>query len=332
MRKPGFGNLRRKTLRFALAATCALTSGAAIAQTTTPWPSRPVRIVVNFPAGGPLDILARLVAGSLSSRLGQAFAVENITGAAGEIGASTVARAQPDGHTVLISIDAPFTIARAMRPQGGARIDDFSWVALMGTSGLTVAAHPSAGVRTLAELIERGRGRAMNFSTAGPGSPGHLAAAVLAEAAGVQATPVHYRGNSPAVLAVVSGEVDAAIISTPGLLPHIRSGKVQALAVASSQRSALLPETPTVAEAGYPALAQESLYLVALPARAPEGIVRALAGAIAEVLSDAGARERLVALDLTPGTQDGVAARVHLSQTLERYTRIVKATGMKADP
>lgn len=296
------------------------------------WPSRPIRVVVNFPAGGPLDILARQVAGQLSNRLGQPLAVENVTGAAGEIGASAVARAQPDGYTLLMSIDAPFTIARAMRPQGGARIDDFSWIAMLGTSGLTVAAHPSVGVKTLAELIARGRARPLNFSTAGPGSPGHLAAAVLADAAGVQATPIHYRGNAPAVTALVAGEVDAAIISTPGLLPHIRGGKLQALATAANQRSPLLPDLPTVAELGYPALAQESLYLVAAPARTPDAILRTLATALTEALSEPALKERMVSLDLTPNLQDGREAQAQLGQTLERYTRIVKATGMKAEP
>lgn len=329
--KPRTPPYRRRTLA-GLAAASAATLLAPIASAqSTAWPSRPVRMVVNFPAGGPLDILARQVAGHLSNRLGQPFAVENVTGAAGEIGAATVARAQPDGHTVLMSIDAPFTIARAMRPQAGVKLEDMTWVAMLGTSGLTVAAHPSAGVRTLAELIARGRSRPLNFSTAGPGSPGHLAAAVLADAAAVQATPVHYRGNAPAVTALVAGEVDAAIISTPGLLPHIRAGKLNALATAASQRSPLLPDLPTVAELGYPALAQESLYLVALPARAPDVLVRALANALSDAIADPALRERMVSLDLTPGMQDGRAAQSLLAQTLERYTRVVKATGMKAE-
>ena len=321
----------RSRLRTALAGLALLITGPVLAQSAPGWPTRPVRIVVNFPAGGPLDILARQLAGHLANRFSQPFAVENITGAAGEIGANAVARAQPDGHTMLMSIDAPFTIARAMRPQGGARVDDFDWVSLMGTSGLTVAVHPSLGVRSLNELVERGRQRALNFSTAGPGSPGHLAAAVLSEAAGVKATPVHYRGNAPAVLALVAGEVDAAIISTPGLLPHIRSGKLQALAAAASTRSALLPDTPTVAEAGYPALAQESLYVAAVPARSPESVIRALSRAIAEALTDGGIRDRLIALDLSPTPAEGREAKTRIEQTLERYTRTVQATGMKAD-
>jgi len=327
-------NLRRPARRRAIAGIAAAYSAvwapAALAQSPA-WPSRPVRVVVNFPAGGPLDILARTVAGQLSTRLGQPFAVENVTGAAGEIGAAAVARAQPDGYTVLMSIDAPFTIARAMRPQISVGIDDFNWIAMLGTSGLTVAAHPSAGAKTLAELIARGRVRPLNFSTAGPGSPGHLAAAVLSDAAGVQATPIHYRGNAPAVTALVAGEVDAAIISTPGLLPHIRAGKLQALATAASRRSPLLPDLPTVAELGYPALAQESLYVVALPVRSPEAVSSRLTAALAETLADPALRERMTSLDLTPDLQDGRSAQSQLRQTLERYTRVVKATGIKME-
>ncbi len=299
---------------------------------SAPWPSRPVRVVVNFPAGGPLDALARQVSGSLSGRLGQPFAVENVTGAAGEIGASAVARAQPDGHTILMSIDAPFTIARAMRPQAGARIDDFTWVSLMGTSGLVFAVHPSVGVRSLAELIALGRTRSLNFSTAGPGSPGHLAAAVLGEVTGVQANPIHYRGNAPAVLAVVSGEVNAGILSTPGMLPHIRSGKLTGLAIAAERRSPLLPDLPTVGEAGHAALAQESLYVVGLPSRAPESLVRALSVAIGEALADPAARERFVALDMSVSdAAESSRAEARLRELLDRYTKVVKATGLKAE-
>jgi tripartite-type tricarboxylate transporter receptor subunit TctC len=330
MKPPSPVSTRRRALAGLAASSAALLSLPALSQTQT-WPTRPVRMVVNFPAGGPLDILARQVAGLLTNLLGQPFAVENVTGAAGEIGAASVARAQPDGYTVLMSIDAPFTIARAMRPQAGVRIEDLIWVAMLGTSGLTVAAHPSTGVRTLAELIARGRSRPLNFSTAGPGSPGHLAAAVLADAASVQATPVHYRGNAPAVTALVAGEVDAAIISTPGLIPHIRAGKLQPLATAASRRSPLLPDLPTVGELGYPALAQESLYLVALPARTPASVAAALSAALASAMADPALRERMTSLDLTPGLEDGARAQALLGQTLERYTRVVKATGLKAD-
>ena len=330
MKPPSPFSTRRRALAGLAASSAALLSLPALSQTQT-WPTRPVRMVVNFPAGGPLDILARQVAGLLTNLLGQPFAVENVTGAAGEIGAASVARAQPDGYTVLMSIDAPFTIARAMRPQTGVRIEDLIWVAMLGTSGLTVAAHPSAGVRTLAELIARGRSRPLNFSTAGPGSPGHLAAAVLADAASVQATPVHYRGNAPAVTALVAGEVDAAIISTPGLIPHIRAGKLQPMATAASRRSPLLPDLPTVGELGYPALAQESLYLVALPARTPASVAATLSTALASAMADPALRERMTSLDLTPGLEDGARAQALLGQTLERYTRVVKATGLKAD-
>lgn len=132
---------RRQALAGLAAASAVILPLPTRAQPQT-WPTRPVRMVVNFPAGGPLDILARQVAGFLTNRLGQPFAVENVTGAAGEIGAANAARAQPDGYTLLMSIDAPFTIARAMRPQVGVRFEDLTWVAMLGTSGLTVAAHP----------------------------------------------------------------------------------------------------------------------------------------------------------------------------------------------
>lgn len=320
--------LRRTLMAAAAAAGLAISSTSLLAQ---PWPTRPVKLVVNFPAGGPLDILARQAASQLTTRLGQPFAVENIAGAAGEIGASAVSRAQPDGYTILFSIDAPFTIARAMRPLGGPRTEDLQWVALIGTSGLTVAVHPSVGIKSLAELVAMGRSRELNFSTAGPGSPGHLAAMILADAAAVKATAVHYRGNAPAVMALVSGEVHAGILSSPGVLPHIKSGKLIGLAIAANARSELLPDLPTVGEAGFAALAQESLYVVALPAKTPAPIVGALAEAIRAVVADTDTRQRLSVIDLTVNFQDGSFAEKSLQQTLERYARVVKATGMQAD-
>jgi tripartite-type tricarboxylate transporter receptor subunit TctC len=320
---------KRLGLVLGLVALVGAVSGPAAAQ---PWPIRPVRIVVNFPAGGPLDMLSRSMANSLTGKLGQAFAVENITGAAGDIGAAAVLRAPADGYTVLMSIDAPFTIARAMRPQAGSRIEDFTWVGLMGTSGLTVAVHPSVGVKTLSELIALGRTRELNFSTAGPGSPGHLAAMILAEAAGVKANAVHYRGNAPAVTAVVSGEVNVGILSSPGMLPHIQSGRLQGLAIAANSRSGLLPELPTVGEAGFASLAQESLFVVALPAKTPSATVSALADSLRVSLADPEIRKKLGALDISVNFQDGAQTEQALRQALERYSRVVKATGMKADP
>lgn len=304
---------------------------APILQARPAWPMRTVRLVNNFPAGGPSDALARSVAHALQESLGQSFIVENKPGAAGNIGAIDVANAAADGHTLLFGIDTTFTINPHLYASQGFKLSDLQPVIVMASSGMLIGVHPSTGLKTLPQLVDASRTRAFNFSSAGSGSPGHLAVEMFKEATKNRLVHIPYRGNAPAVTAVLSGEVDGGALATPGMLPHVKAGKIQALAVTSRQRSALAPDVPTVGELGFAALEQEVLYLVMAPAATPDALVQTIGKAIAEALQRPDVQSRLASLDLFYVGLTGAAATQRLAELRERYGAIVSATGMKVE-
>lgn len=318
---------RRALLGLALAA--AFIAPAAHAQAT--WPTQTVRFVNNFPAGGPSDILARSVSQVLQESLKQSFVVDNKPGAAGNIGAADVAKAAGDGNTLLFGIDTVFTINPHVYPNQGFKPADFKPVIVMASSGLLIGVNPATGLKTLPQLVEQSKAKAFNFSSAGSGSPGHLAVEVFTEATKNKLNHVPYRGNTPAVTAVLSGEVDGGTLATPGMLPHVKAGKITALAVTSRQRSALAPEVPTVGELGLKSLEQEVLYVVMAPASTPDALVQTMAKAIADALQRPDVKTRMTGLDLFYEGLTGATAAKRLTDLNARYGQLVKATGMKVE-
>jgi tripartite-type tricarboxylate transporter receptor subunit TctC len=320
---------RRHTVA-ALACAALLPFAASHAQAPA-WPAKPVTFVNNFPPGGPSDLLARSVAAVLQAGLKQPFVVENKAGASGNIGAAQVAKATPDGHTVLVGIDTTFTINPHLYPTMPFKPGDLKPVVIMASSGLLLGVNPGTGIKSFGDLLSQGRSKGLNFSSAGNGSPGHLAAATLGNSTPVKALHVPYRGNTPAVTAILSGEVDGGILATPGMLPHVQSGRITALTVTSARRSQLAPQLPTVAELGFKALESEVLYLVMVPAATPDAVVQALATGITDALQRPDVKERMKGLDLFFEGQSGAAAAQRLADLHTRYGQIVRATGMKAD-
>lgn len=317
----------KKLLAAALAAAACL---PAFAQAPA-WPDKPVRFVNNFPAGGPSDLIARSLADVLAKQFHQPFVVENKAGASGNIGADVVAKAPADGYTVLFGIDSTFDANPHIYPHMPFQPADLRPVMIIASSGLLVGVHPSTGFKTLADLVAAAKTKHLTFSSAGNGSPGHLAVSVFNEATGAKITHVPYKGNTPAVLAVLSGEVTGGTLATPGMLPHVQAGKITALAVTSHTRSTLAPEIPTVAEAGLPQLEQEVLYLAMVPAATPEPVVQTLQKAMADALARADVRERLRKLDLHYEGITGAAAAKRLADLSQRYGKIIRATGMKVE-
>ena len=311
------------------AAALALAFAPAGAQDS--YPAKPVRFINNFPPGGPSDILARSVADWLQGRLKQAFVVENKPGASGNIGADLVAKSPADGYTVLFGIDTTFTVNPHIYKGMPFKPTDLKPVMVMASSGMLVGVHPSTGFKTLPELVAAGKARGVNFSSAGSGSPGHLAAEVFTEATGMKINHIPYKGNTPAVTAVLAGEVDGGVLATPGMLPHVKAGKIAALAVTSRQRSKLAPEVPTVAEAGLKGLEQEVVYVAMVPAATPEAVVQTLQRGFAEALTRPDVQARLTNLDLHYEGLTGAAASKRLAELSERYSRVIRATGMKVE-
>lgn len=302
-----------------------------LAQSATAAVDGPVKFVVNFPPGGAIDIIARELSAKLATLTTRTFIVENVAGAAGLIGAGSVARAEPDGRTLLLSLDTPFTVSALLSPKVQVSLDLFQLIAVLGVSGTTVAVNPALGVRTFAELVERGRRKDLTFATGGNGSPGHFGALLLASTTGMKIIPVHYKGSAPAVTAVIAGEVDAGIVSTTGLLPQIRAGKALGLATTGVNRSPLLPELPTVAELGHPGFTSEFMFVVLAPARTPEREVIALRELIVKAISQRDVADRLRALDIAPMMLTGKEALARLVAARERNAKIVRENNLKAE-
>ncbi|HEY2254103.1 MAG TPA: tripartite tricarboxylate transporter substrate binding protein [Variovorax sp.] len=304
---------------------------AGFAQAEPAYPDMPVRFITNFPPGGPLDILGRSLAAALQQQLKQPFVVENRPGAGGNIGAELVAKSPADGYTVLLTIDTTFTINPHVYASMPFTAGDLKPLMIFSSSGLTFAIGTALGAKTLPEFVTQARAEPVTFSSAGNGSPGHIAAEIFASATGAKITHVPYKGNAPAVLALVSNEVQAGILATPGLLPQVQAAKVRALAVTGRQRSPLLPQVPTVGELGLKDLEFEVLYMAMVPAATPEPVVQTLRSALQSALARPELQSRLAALDMVPLGEVGAVAADHLEASRVRYGKIVKATGMKVD-
>jgi tripartite-type tricarboxylate transporter receptor subunit TctC len=325
----------RRRLNLAFAAVAALAAVTGMPAHGQAWPSRQVTLVNNFPPGGPSDILARGVAAVLQEQFKQPFVVDNKAGAGGNLGAGLVAKAPADGHTLLVGIDSAFTVNPHLYPSMPFKPGELKPVVIMASSGLLIGMSQASGIRNMGDLLSQGRKRTLNFSNGGNGSPGHLASAVLSSTTPVKIAAVPYKGNSPAVTAVLSGEVDGGILATPGMLPHIgagsAAGKIVPLAVTSARHSQLAPQLPTVAELGLKALESEVLYLVMAPAATPDAVLQPLARAITDALQRPELQARMKGLDLFHEGQTGAAAARRLADLNARYGELVRSTGMKAE-
>jgi tripartite-type tricarboxylate transporter receptor subunit TctC len=308
--------------------TAALVSAPGWAQS---YPSKPIRFVNNFPPGGPSDFLARTVGEAITTSFKQTVVTENKAGAGGNIGADVVAKSPADGYTVLFGIDTAFTVNPHIYKGMPFKPSDFRPIMIMASSGLLVGAHPGTGIKTLKDLIAQGKGKGLNFSSGGSGSPGHLAAEIFMDAAEIKIQHVPYKGNTPAVTAVLAGEVDAGVLATPGMLPHVKAGKITPLAVTSRQRSRSAPEVPTVAEAGLKELELEVLYVAMVPAATPEPVVQLLQKAFSDALKRPETQAQLANMDLFYEGLTGADANKRLADLSQRYGRIIKATGMKVE-
>ena len=316
--------------------TCLLTlltlwlGGSALAQNAA-WPSKTVRFVNSWPAGGPSDILARAVGDVLQKQYGQPFVIDNKPGAAGNLGADMVAKSAPDGYTLLWGIDTTHTINPHIYKSMPFKEADLKPLVVLSNSGLLLGVHPSTGIKSARDFMQTARERSLNFSSGGNGSPGHLWVNMINEAAATRLVHVPYRGNSPAVMAVVSGEVDGGTLATPGMLPQVKGGMIHALAVTSRKRSPLAPDVPTVGELGLPDLESEVLYVVMAPAATPDALMQTLSKAILEALARPELQARLRELDMAYEGLTGRDATRRLERLSDRYGRIIRATGMKVD-
>jgi tripartite-type tricarboxylate transporter receptor subunit TctC len=296
------------------------------------YPGRPVRIVVPFAPGGPNDIIARLVARKLGEAQGQPFVVENRAGAGGNIGTDFVAKSTPDGYTLLSAGPGSLIINPLIGKVPYDTQRDFAPITLMARAPNVLVAHPSLPARSVKELIALARARpgAINYGSGGNGSTPHLSAALFAAMTGVTLTHVPYKGTAPATADLIGGQVQIAFLGIPAVLPHLKSGKLRALAVTGLRRSPELPDVPTVDESGVPGYEVSPWYGLLAPAGVPRAIVARLAVATANIVRTPEIREKLAlqGAEAEGSTPQEYAAAIRADTAT--WVRVVEETGLRA--
>jgi len=316
----------------AVALACALAAAAAVAQTDG-YPNKTIRWVVPFPAGGSVDILARLLSVKLAESFGQQVVIDNRSGASGNIGSEMVARAAPDGYT-LLSNTVPFianTFLYSRVPYDV--LTDFTPVSVMASTSSVVTVHPSVPVHTVRELLALAKSRPgqLNYGTAGLGSNPHIAGELFNYLGKVNLVAIHFKGGAPALVAAIGGEVTVTFSSTLETAPHIAGGKLRALGVTSLKRSPVLPNVPTVAEAGLPGYEFDGWHVLVAPKGTPAAIATLLSDRIKKILA-APEQAKLYqdrGLDVVASSPEQCAA--HLKSEAAKWGKVIRERGMKAD-
>ena len=308
-----------------------LAAAPAIAQTD--WPSKPVRIVVPFAAGGTPDITARVIGDQLTQSLKQSFVIDNRAGAGGNVGATEVARAGPDGYTFLMGTPGTQAINQFLYPKMPYdTAKDFAPVSFVVRVPNVLVVNPGVGAKTIADLVVLAKARpgALSYGSPGNGSTGHLSTELFKSRAGIFAVHIPYRGSGPMLLDLMAGQIQMAIDNLPSAIPHIRSGKLVALGVTSEARNAQLPDVPTIASA-LPGYAAESWFVLMAPAGTPPAIVNRLSGEVDRILKKPEVVERFKGLGAEPvgGTPERLAQFI-VAET-GKWQQVVKASGAKVD-
>jgi tripartite-type tricarboxylate transporter receptor subunit TctC len=305
----------------------------AIAAPSRAQETRPLRIVVPFPPGGSVDLVSRIVQPRLAERLGRAVVIENRTGASGMIGSAAVAQAAPDGATIVWGNIATHGINVSIYERMPYDpVADFAPVTLACAISFMLVVHPSVPARNVRDLVELSKqaGQSLSYGSAGSGSLPHLLTEMLKSETGARLEHVPYRGGGPMLIDVVAGTIQVVFADVPSLLPHVRAGAVRALAVAGVERSALLPDLPTVAET-YPGVSGTAWHGVFAPARTPPETVAALNTALVAVLREPEIRERLLALGAEPIASTPDALRQFQAAEIAKWRTIARAVGAKAE-
>lgn len=296
------------------------------------WPAKPIRVIVNSPPGGPAELLARLVGEHVRSALGRPWVFENKPGASGNVGAEAVVRAAADGYTFGVTVDTVYTVnplvfqSMAFKP-----LTDMAPVILLGSSSQMFVCNPSVPARSLRDLIELAKRSQLAYASGGSGVPGHLASELLLSIAGVTMIHVPYKGPAPATSDVIGGQVPCGFLATMTVLPHVKSGKLNALAVSTRSRSPVAPDVPTADEAGVPGF-DASFYLVLFaPKDLPPAILERLNGVVARALADPEVKKRAAALDIVTLGGSAREALTTLEATARKWAPVVKRIGLKLE-
>ena len=321
----GFGVLKACTLAaFAI-------SAAAHAQV---YPVKPIRMIVAYPPGGGTDIVGRTLAQKLGESLGQSVVVENRGGASGNIGTELAARAAPDGYTILMGNVAPNAINVSLfKELPFDPVADFAPVSLVASTPNILVVHPSTRARTVKEVIALAKAKpgAFNFASAGVGSSSHLAGELFRILAGADIVHVPYKGAGPAMVDVLSGQVQLYFATMPAAMPHVKTGKLAPVAVTSARRSQALPDLPTIAESGVPAYEASTWYGVLAPAHTPSAVVARLHGDIAKILADAALHARLADQGFDPVGSSPEEFGAYIKSEILKWGKVIRDAGIRPE-
>jgi tripartite-type tricarboxylate transporter receptor subunit TctC len=327
---PGRERVSKRVLLPLLAV--ALFGIGAITARADSYPARPVKVIVPFAAGGPLDIVARAVADKLSASLKQPFIMENRAGAGGNLGTDAAAKAAPDGYTLLMTLSTALTANPSLyKKLPFEPLKDFKPLSIMANSGQMMVVHPSVAVSTLKEFVAFAKRQPLTYAHAGPGSGGHLAMEYFKTVAGFETVQVPYRGNAPLVIDLVAGQVKAGFVATTGVIQHVREGKLKGLANSADRRSPLAPEVPTMAEAGYPDFKVDSYFVALGPAGLPDEVAKVLEREMRAALKFSDVQEKFRAIDLEAVGSSAEDARARLQADTDLWARIVPMAKMQVD-
>ena len=316
----------RLTLAVSLLALSA--AGSAVAQS---WPQKPIKVIAPYPPGGPSDLVMRTAAEKIQALLKQPIVIENQPGAGGNIGAAAVARATADGYTFLIATDTLLTVNPHVYKTMPFKMDDLKPVSVLSSFSQTLVCNPSLGVKTLPELIAKAKTTPLSYASGGAGVPGHLSTELLLNMTGMQMMHVPYKGPAPAMQDVLANQVPCGLLAGPTVLPHVRSGKLNALAVSGQSRSPTLPDVPTIAEAGVKGYEADFSLILLAPKQVPDEVVAKFRLAVVDALRSPEATERLKATDqVVIGSTPEVAA-AKIAKDHAKWGAVARKIGLSLD-
>jgi tripartite-type tricarboxylate transporter receptor subunit TctC len=321
---------RSKIVGTMIALIAAMISPAAAAE----YPTRPMTLVLGFAPGGPSDVIARILSRKLEQLVRQPIVIENRAGAGGSVAGQMVARAAPDGYTLLLATGSILAINQHLYKNIGYDAEkDFEPISVVGTQTNVLYVHPSVPARSLTELIALAKANPgkLNFGSGGNGTPAHLAGELLKIEAKLDMTHVAYRGTGPALQDVIAGHIQMAFSPAAPVVTHVQSGAVQPIAVTTLARTAILPDVPTIAELGFPGFEATTWHGIVAPAGTPRGVVAALHRAMNEALNDPETRNALTNLgvDVVANTPDEF--RAYIRSEIPKWAAIVRASGAKLE-
>ena len=318
----GYANLAAATLLFAAASACAQS-----------YPSKQIRFVVPFPPGGPADILSRTIGQSLAESWSQQVVIDNRAGAGGNIGAEIVAKAPPDGYTMLMGFVGTAINSSLYRTMPFDAVKDFEPVALVAMVTIILVVHPSLPVKSVRELIALAKAHPgeLSFGSPGNGTPQHLAGELFNTMTGVKMVHVPYKGAVPALTDLLGGRLSMIFSSMPPALPHVQSGKLRALGVTSAARSPAAPDVPTIAQSGLKGYEVINWYGVLVPARTPKEIVGKLNGEVVRIMNLPAVKERLAAQGAETYTSTPEKFAEMIKTETEKWAKVVKFSGAQLD-